>query len=119
VFDFSSKIMKANHHTIISFILAIFLSFFTPLNGLGLSVFSDNMYTESFRQESCINLQFASILKNNNDFEDDTPDDDLSAFICLTNNHLHDIGIYSLYKNYVCVKQIVFFDKTSRSPPFI
>jgi len=111
--------MKANHHTIISIILAIFLSFFTPLNGLGLSVFSDNMYIESFRQESCINLQFASILKNNNDFEEETPEDDLSTCLCLTMSHLHDIEIYFYNKKYVSVKQIVFFDKTSRSPPFI
>jgi hypothetical protein len=116
VFDVSGEIMKAIHHFII---LAIFLSFFTPFSGLGLKVFPDNIYAESSRQESYIDLQYASILINNNEFEKDTPDDDFSAFICLTNNHLHDIGIYSLCKNYVCVKQILFSGKSSRSPPFI
>lgn len=111
--------MKANHQAIISITLAIFLSFFTPLNGLGLSVFPDNVYTESFRQESYIDLQFALVLKNNNEFEKETPDNDLSTCLCLTINHLHYIGIYSLCKNYVCVKQILFSGKSSRSPPVI
>ena len=111
--------MKANRHIIISIILAIFLSFSTPLNGFGLSVFPDNMYTESFRQVSCINLQFALILKNNNDFEEKTPEDDLSTCLCSTINHLRDVEIYFYNKKCVSVKQILFFEETSRSPPFI
>ena len=108
--------MKATRHFII---LAIFLSFFSPFSGLGLKVFPDNIFAESFRQESYIDLQSGSILINNNESENDTLDDDFSALICLTNNHLHDIGINSLCKNYVCVKQILFSDNSSRSPPFI
>jgi len=119
VFDVSGEIMKANRHTIISIILAIFLSFFTPFSELGLNVFSDNMYTESFRQDSFIDLQYASILQNNNEFETDTPDYDLSTCFCLTTNHLHEIEIYFLCKKYVSVKQILFSGKSSRSPPFI
>ena len=119
MFDFSGEIMKANHHTFISIILAIFLSFFTPFSELGLNVFSDRMYTESFRQDSCIDLQYASILEINNEFENDTPDYDLSTCFCLTTKHLHQIKIYFLCKKYVSVKQILFFGKASRSPPFI
>jgi hypothetical protein len=111
--------MKANHHPFISIILAIFLFFFTPYSKLDLNVFSDSMYTESFRQDSCIDLQYASILENNNEFENDTPDYDLSACFCLTTNHLHEIEIYFLSKKYVSVKQILFSGKSSRSPPLI
>jgi hypothetical protein len=119
VFDINSKIMKANRHTIISIILAAFLSFFTPFSELGLNVFPDHMYTESFCQESCIDLQYALILNNNNEFENDTPDYDLSTCFCLTTKHLHKIEIYFFCKNYVSVKQILFSGKSSRSPPFI
>jgi hypothetical protein len=119
VFEFNGEIMKANRHTFISIILAIFLSFFTPFSEPGLNVFPDNMYTESFRQDSCIDLQYASILKNNNEFENDTPDYDLSTCFCLTTNHLHEIEIYFLCKKYVSVKQILFSGKSSRSPPLI
>lgn len=119
MFDINSKIMKAKHHTIISIILAIFLSFFTPLSELGLNVFPDNMYTESFRKESFIDLQYASILENNNEFENDTPDYDLSNCFCITTKHLHKIEIYFLCKKYLLVKQTLFSGKASRSPPFI
>ena len=117
--DFTGEIMKANHHTFISIILAIFLSFFTPFSELGLNVFSDNMYTESFRQDSCIDLQYASILENNNEFENDTPDYDWSTCFCLTTDHLHEIEICLLSKKYGSVKQILFSGKSSRSPPLI
>jgi hypothetical protein len=119
VFDFSGEIMKANHHTFISIILAIFLSFFTSFNELGLNVFSDNMYTESFKQDSCIELQYALILENDNKFENDTPDYDWSTCFCLATNHLHEIEIYFLSKKYGSVKQILFSGKSSRSPPLI
>ena len=111
--------MKASHHTIISIILAIFLSFFTPFSELGLNVFPYNMYTESFRQESCIDFQYALILENNNEFENDTPDYDLSTCFCLTTKHLSEIEIYFLCNKYVSVKQILFSGKSSRSPPLI
>ena len=119
MFDFSGETMKANHHTFISIILAIFLSFFTPFSEFGLNVFSDNMYSESFRQDSYIDLQYASILENDNEFENDTPDYDLSTCFCLTTNHLHEIEICFLSKKYVPVKQILFYGKSSRSPPLI
>lgn len=119
MFDFSGEIMKANHHTFISIILAIFLSFFFPFSVLGLNVFSDNMYSESCRQDSCIDLQYASILENDNEFKNDTPDYDLSTCFCLTTNHLHETEIYFLSKKYVSVKQILFSGKSSRSPPLI
>ena len=119
MFDLSGKIMKATHNTFISIILAIFLSFFTPLSELCLNVFSDNMYTESFRKDSCIDLQYAPILENDNEFENDTPDYDLSTCFCLTTNYLYEIGIYFLSKKYDSVKQILFSGKASRSPPLI
>ena len=119
MFDFSGEIMKANHNTFISIILAIFLSFFTPFSELGLNVFSDNMHTESFRKDSCIDLQYASILENDNEFENDTPDYDFSTCFCLTTKHLHEIEIYFLSKKYVSVNQILFSGKSSRSPPLI
>ena len=108
--------MKVTRHFII---LAFFLTFFTPFCGLGLKVFPDNIYAESFRQESYIDFQSGSILINNNESENDTLDDDFSSLTCLTNNHLPDIGIYPLCKNVVCVKQILFSDNSSRSPPVI
>jgi hypothetical protein len=119
VFDFSGEIMKANHHIFISIILVIFLSFFTPFIELCLNVFSDNIYTEFFRRDSCIDLQYASISENDNEFENDTPDYDWSTCFCLTTNHLHGVGIYFLSKKYVSVKQILFSGKASRSPPLI
>ena len=119
MFDFSGEIMKANHHTFISIILAIFLSFFTHFSELGLNVFSDNTYTESFKQDSCIDLQYVSILETDDEFENDTPDDDWSTCFCSTTNHLHEIGIYFLSNKYVSLKQKLISGKTSRSPPLI
>jgi hypothetical protein len=119
MFDLSGERMKANLHTFISILLAIFLSFFTPFSELGLNIFPDNMYAESFMQESCIDLQYASILENNNEFDNDTPDYDLSTCFCLTTNHSHEIGIYFLSKKDISVKQILFSGKASRSPPLI
>ena len=119
MFDFSDEIMKANHHTFISIILAIFLSFFTPVSELGLNVFSDNVYKESFRRDSCIDFQYASILENVNEFENDTPDYDWSTCFCLANSHLHEIENYFLSKKYGFVKQILFSGKSSRSPPLV
>jgi hypothetical protein len=119
VFEFNGEIMKANHYTFISIILAIFLSFFTPIGEPGLTVFYGNMFTESLKQDSCTDLQYASILENDNEFENDTPDHDLSTCFCLTTNHLHEIEIYFLCKKSVSVKQILFYGKSSRSPPLI
>ena len=119
MFDFSGETMKANHNTFISIILAIFLSFSTPFIELCLNVFSGNMYTEAFRKDSCIDLQYASILENDNEFENDTPDYDLFTCFCLTTKHLHEIEIYFLSKKYVSVNQILFSGKSSRSPPLI
>jgi CheY-like chemotaxis protein len=82
--------MKANHHSFIFIILAILLSFFTPLSELCLNVFSDKMYTESSMQDSCIGLQYASIIENNNEFENHTPEYDLSTCFCLTSRKLHE-----------------------------
>ena len=110
--------MKAFRHTIISIILGIFLFFFTPFSELCLNVFPDNIYTESFRQESCIDFQYASIVENYNEFENDMPDD-LSTCICLITKHLYENEIYFLCKKYVSAKQILFSGKSSRSPPFI
>lgn len=107
--------MRANRQTIISIILAIFLFFFSPLNKLGLKIFPDNMYSESFKQESFIDLQHALILKT----EKETPDDDLSPCLYLTINHLHDIEASFVCKYCISVKKILSFEKTSRSPPFI
>jgi nonstructural protein NSm len=111
--------MKANHHSFIFIILAILLSFFTPLSELCLNVFSDKMYTESSMQDSCIGLQYASIIENNNEFENHTPEYDLSTCFCLTSRKLHEVEIYFLCKKYVFVKQILFSGKASRSPPCI
>jgi hypothetical protein len=119
MFDLSGERMKANLHTFISILLAIFLSFFTPFSELGFNVFFDNMYTESFKRDSCIDLQYASILENDNKFENDTPDYDWSTCFCLTTNYLYEIGIYFLSKKYDSVKQILFSGKASRSPPLI
>ena len=111
--------MKLNCFTIISIILVTFLSFFTLLNGLGLSVSPDNLYTEFLRQESYIRLQFVSILENKNEFEEEAPEDDLSICFCLTNNYPNDIKFYFYNKKCLSVKQILFFNKITRSPPFI
>ena len=111
--------MAPNHHTIISIIVAVFLSFFTPISELGLNVFPDNMYHGSFIQESCIDLQYASITENNNEFENDTPDYDFSTCFCLTTKHLDEIEMYFLCRKYISVRQILFSGKASRSPPFI
>ena len=120
MFEINGEIMKANHYTFISIILAIFLSFFTPIGEPGLTVFYDNnLYTESLRQDSCKDLQYASILENDNEFENDTPDYDLSTCFCLITNHLHEIEIYFLSKEYVSLKQILFSGKSSRSPPLV
>ena len=119
MFEFNGEIMKANHYTFISIILAIFLSFFTPFSEFGLNVFSDKMYTESSMQDSCIGLQYASIIENNNEFENHTPEYDLSTCFCLTSRKLHELEIYFLCKKYVSVKQILFSGKASRSPPLI
>ena len=110
--------MKANCFTIISIILVTFLSFFTLLSGLGSSVSSDNLYIESLRQESYICLQFVSILENKNEFEEETYED-VSISFYLKNNNPHDIKFYFSNKKPAFVKEIVFFDKISRSPPFI
>ena len=111
--------MTANHHTIISIIVAVFLSLFTPFIDFGLNLSPDNMCDGSFIQESCIALQYASISENNNEYENDTPDYDLSTCFCLTTKHLHEIEIYFLCKKYVSAKQILFSVKASRSPPLI
>ena len=111
--------MRANRYNIISIILAIFLSFFNPLNRLGLNIFPDNMYTESLMQESFIDFQYALIFKTEKEFEKETTDDDLLICLYLTNKHLHDIEVCFLCKNCISVKQILFFEKHSRSPPFI
>ena len=120
MFDLTGERMKANLHTFISILLAIFLSFFTPIGEPGLTVFYDNnLYTESLRQDSCKDFQYASILENNNEFENDTPDHVLSTCFCLTHRNLHGSEIYLRWKKSVFVKQILFSGKTSRSPPFI
>ena len=119
MFGFSVKIMKPGSYTILFIILAIFLSFFTPLNGLGVSVSTDHMYAEPFRQESYINLKFASILKNDIELEEETSEDDLSICLRLKIDYLYDLEI-SFYKiNRVSLKKILVFCKSSRSPPFI
>ena len=77
------------------------------------------MYTESFKKDSYIDLQYASILENDDEFENDIPDDDWSTCFCLKTNHLHEIGNYFLSNKYVYVKQKLISGKTSRSPPLI
>jgi hypothetical protein len=111
--------MKANCFTIISIILVTLLSFFTLIGEIGSIVSPDNLFTESLRQGSYIYLQFVSILENKNEFEEETNEDDLSICIHLKNNNPHDIKFYFSNKKPAFVKEIVFFDKISRSPPFI
>ena len=110
--------MKANGLTIISIIVVTFLFLFTLLNGLGLSVSPGNLYDESFRQESYIHLQLVSILENKNELEEETHGDESSMCFCLKNNYPHEIKFYVYNKKHASVKQMLFFDKSSRSPPF-
>ena len=77
------------------------------------------MYHGSFIQESRIDLQYASISENNKEFENDTPDYDLSTCFCLTTKPLNEIEMYFLCEKYVSEKQILFSGKASRSPPLI
>jgi hypothetical protein len=109
--------MKTNQQSFIFIILAILFSFFIPFSELGVNVFSDKMHTEFFRQDSCIGLQYAPILENNNEFENDTPDHVLSTCFCLTHRNLHEVEIYFRCKQYVFVKQILFSGKTLVRPP--
>ena len=109
--------MKAKHHTSISIILAICLSFFTSFCGLSLNVLSDDMSSESFRQDLSIDLQYDLLIENDNEFEKDAPDYGLSTCFCLKTNHLHNTETYLLSKNYIFVKQILLSGKFSRSPP--
>ena len=109
--------MKATHHTIISIILAIFLTFFNPLHGLGASLFSDDMYAKSLMKDSYIDLQLASILENDSEFEEEMPNDGLSGCLYLTIKNRYDIVFFVLCKKSVSEKQISFFEKTTRAPP--
>jgi hypothetical protein len=96
--------MRANRQITISVILAIFLSFFSPLDNLGLNMFPDNMYPESFERESFIDFQQVLILKT----EKETPDDDLSPCLYLTIDHLPNSVAFVICRNCISEKKIFY-----------
>ena len=66
-----------------------------------------------------MDLQYAFISEENNEFENDTPDIDLTTCFCLDTKHQHEIETYFLCKKNVSAKRILFSAKASRSPPMI
>lgn len=101
-------------------IVVLILFFYPPiLSALGGGSFFDIAHSKSLSQEFCVDLQYVLVLNTEKEFENDTPDDNLSTFICLSIDQLHGIETYSLCNKYAYVKQIWYSGKSSRSPPVI